>query len=449
MATTTNPPEVKSEGTLDRSGIAGHPAGLTTLFLTEMWERFSYYGMRALLTLYMAAALEQGGLGFSDATATSIYGTYTMFAFMTPLVGGWIADRFLGARRAVLWGGIIIAVGHFSMALSSLPGFYAGLVLICGGTGLLKGNISTMVGGLYSEDDPRRDSGFSIFYMGINLGALLAPFVCGYLGQRIGWHVGFAAAGVGMTLGLVQYVYHRKRLEHVGARPVARKASEPVAPKAKLSREEIRRLVVVFLLCCFSVIFFMILEQSGSSYTLFADRHTNNTFLGFNFPSSWFQSAGPTFVVLLAPPLSWLWIRMGKRQPSSPAKFSMGLVFVGLGTLILAFGANLTGGGVKVSPMWLISLYLVQTVGELCLSPVGLSTTTKLAPVRMVGLMMGVWFLSISMGSKLAGFMAGFYKDDPGSMFRLFGGLALIGVVSGLLMAVLVPSIKKLTAHES
>jgi len=251
-----------------------------------------------------------------------------------------------------------------------------------------------------------------------------------------------------MTLGLIQYVFHRKRLEHVGARPLARKASESAAPKPGLSREEIRRLMVVILLCCFSMIFFMILEQSGSSYTLFADRQTNNTFLGFDFPSSWFQSVGPIFILLLAPVFSWLWVRMGKRQPSSPAKFSLGLIFVGLGVLILAIGATLTGSG-KVSPMWLISLYFVQTVGELCLSPVGLSATTKLAPVRMVGFMMGVWFLSISLGSKLAGWMAGFYKDDPGSMFRLFGGLALIGIVSGFVLAALVPSIKKLTAHAN
>jgi proton-dependent oligopeptide transporter, POT family len=436
----------EARSTLDTSGIGGHPAGLTTLFLTEMWERFSYYGMRALLLLYMAAALDKGGLGFSDATATSIYGTYTMSVYLTPLLGGWIADRFLGARAAVLWGGIIIAAGHFSMAFSSLPTFYAGLILVAAGTGLLKGNVSTMVGGLYSEDDPRRDSGFSIFYMGINLGAMIAPIVCGYLGQKIDWHLGFAAAGVGMVIGLVQYTAHGKRLAHVGNRPETRKARQASGPQAPFTREEVRRLMVIGLLFFFSVVFWMVLEQAGSSYTLFADRQTDNHIFGFEFPSSWFQSVNSVFVLLLAPIFAGLWIRMKNRQPSSPAKFSIGLIFVGLGTLVLALGSTLTGSG-KVSPMWLVAMYFVQTMGEMCLSPVGLSTTTKLAPARIVGLMMGVWFLSISFGSKLAGWAAGFYKDDPGTMFRLFGTVGVIAIAAGLLLAALVPKIRKLTAH--
>ena len=430
----------------DASGLLGHPAGLTTLFFTEMWERFSYYGMRALLLLYMAAALDKGGLGFDDASATSIYGTYTMSVYLTPLLGGWIADRFLGARLAVLCGGIIIAAGHFSMAFSSVPTFFAGLILVAAGTGLLKGNVSTMVGGLYSEDDPRRDSGFSIFYMGINLGAMIAPIVCGYLGQKIDWHLGFAAAGVGMVIGLIQYLAHRKRLAHVGNRPEARKTRDKSAPRAPFTREEIRRLLVIGLLFFFSVVFWMVLEQSGSSYTLFADRQTDNHIFGFEFPSSWFQSVNSVFVLLLAPIFSVLWLRMKNRQPSSPAKFSIGLIFVGLGTLVLALGSTLTGSG-KVSPMWLVSMYFIQTMGEMCLSPVGLSTTTKLAPVRIVGLMMGVWFLSISLGSKLAGWAAGFYKDDPGTMFRLFATVGVVAIVAGLLLAALVPRINKLTAH--
>jgi POT family proton-dependent oligopeptide transporter len=438
--------EEQPQSLLDTSGIGGHPAGLTTLFFTEMWERFSYYGMRALLVLYMAAALDKGGLGFSDATATSIYGTYTMSAYLTPLLGGWIADRFLGARAAVLWGGIIIAAGHFSMAFSSLPTFYAGLILVAAGTGLLKPNVSTMVGSLYSEEDPRRDSGFSIFYMGINLGAMIAPIVCGYLGQKIDWHLGFAAAGVGMVLGLVQYLANRKRLAHVGSRPESRKTRENSAPQAPFTREEIRRLLVIGLLFFFSVVFWMVFEQAGSSYTFFADRHTDNHIFGFEFPSSWFQSVNSIFIIALAPVFSWLWIWLKNRQPSSPAKFSIGLSFVGLGALVLALAATMTGAG-RVSPIWLVSLYFIQTIGELCLSPVGLSTTTKLAPVRIVGLMMGVWFLSISLGSKLAGWAAGFYRDDPGAMFRLFGTLGLVAIVAGLILAALVPQIRKLTAH--
>ena len=435
-----------TQSAFDTSGIGGHPVGLTTLFFTEMWERFSYYGMRALLTLYMAAALDTGGLGFGDARATSLYGTYTMSVYLTPLVGGWIADRLLGARAAVLCGGIIIAAGHFSLAFPSLPTFYAGLMLVAAGTGLLKPSVSTMVGSLYSEDDQRRDSGFSIFYMGINLGGMMAPIVCGYLGQRIGWHWGFLAAGVGMVLGLVQFLAHRNRLTPVGSRPESPKTNDDSAPNIGFTREEIRRLLVIGLLFFFSVVFWMVFEQAGSSYTLFADRHTDNHIFGFEFPSTWFQSVNSLFILVLAPLFSWLWIRMKSQQPSSPAKFSVGLIVVGLGVLVLALGSTMTGSG-KVSPMWLVSLYFIQTIGELCLSPVGLSTTTKLAPVKIAGLMMGVWFLSISLGSKLAGWAAGFYQDDPGSLFRLFGTLGIVAIVAGLILAAVVPHIRKLTAH--
>lgn len=434
----------------ERTGIGGHPAGLTTLFLTEMWERFSYYGMRALLVLYMVEPVTGGGLGFDVARATRIYGLYTGAVYFTNIFGGMLADSLLGARLAVLLGGIIIACGHFSMTLQALPWFYAGLFLIVIGTGLLKPNISVMVGKLYREDDPRRDSGFSIFYMGINLGAMIAPLVCGYIGQRISWHLGFAMAGVGMTLGVIQYIVHRQRLAHVGGRPV-RKASaladRKTLPRQSLTREDKRKLVVVVVLCFFSLFFFLAAEQAGSSFNLFAERHTRGDFLGFSFPSSWLQSVNSIFILALAPVFSWLWLRMGRNQPSSPVKFVFGLLFVSISMFVIAIASLFTGGG-KVSPLWLIAVYFIQTVGELCLSPVGLSTVTKLSPARMVGLMMGVWFLAISFGNYLAGTAAGFYQDSSNALFRLFGGVGLVTLAGTVLLFLLLPFLKRLMKHE-
>lgn len=432
----------------DDRGFAGHPRGLSTLFFTEMWERFSYYGMRALLVLYMAAPLANGGLAFDVAKATRIYAVYTSAVYFTNIFGGYLADRLLGARLAVLLGGIIIACGHFSMAFEAMPAFYAGLFLIVIGTGLLKPNISTMVGKLYSADDPRRDSGFSIFYMGINLGAMIAPLICGYIGQRINWHLGFAVAGLGMTAGLVQYVFHRKRLAHVGGRPMrAAPTDGPAAARPRLTREDKRRLVLVFLLYFFSILFWMAFEQSGSSFNLFAERHTRTELFGFNFPSSWFQSVNSVFILALAPVFSVLWVRWGRRQPSSPAKFSAALLFVGIGMFVMALAALGSGAG-KVSPLWLIAVFFIHTVGELCLSPVGLSSVTKLAPLRLVGLMMGLWFLATSIGNFLAGTMAGFYQDNPGVLFRLFGGLGLATILGSLLLFLLLPWVRRMAGPD-
>jgi len=435
----------------DRSGIGGHPAGLTTLFLTEMWERFSYYGMRALLVLYMVAPAAGGGLGFEVSKATRIYGMYTGAVYFTNIFGGLLADRFFGARLAVLLGGIIIACGHFSMALQAWPpSFYLGIFLIVIGTGLLKPNISVMVGKLYRDDDPRRDSGFSIFYMGINLGGMIAPLICGYIGQRIDWHLGFATAGVGMTLGLTQYVLHRKRLVHVGGRPQKRtkpQAGEAPALITKLTSEDKSRLGVVVLLCFFALLFWTAFEQSGSSFNLFAERHTSTDLLGLSFPSSWFQSVNSIFILALAPVFSMIWLRLGRRQPSSPIKFTFGLLFVSAGMFVMAIASLWIGAG-KVSPLWLIAVYFIHTVGELCLSPVGLSTVTKLSPARMVGLMMGVWFLAASFGSYLAGWAAGFYQDDSHTLFRLFGSLGLLTLIGAVFLFLLVPFAKRLTERR-
>jgi POT family proton-dependent oligopeptide transporter len=493
---------------IDR-GFFGHPRGLSTLFFTEMWERFSYYGMRALLTLYMTSKLVDGGLGFNESYAGAIYAMYVSSVWYLPLVGGWLADKFLGARRAVLIGGIIIACGHYSMAIDSLPTFFAALILIALGTGLLKPNISTMVGQLYPRDDKRRDAGFSIFYMGINLGALISPLVTGFLAQsatfkgvivRLGlnpahsWHWGFAAAGVGMTLGVIQYVLGGRHLKDAGRKPEKKgRASAEGAggfdvvtiilsivgavlgagfgyrfdaglvsvpfwtvvgyfvgylggTTRLLKGDELRRVLVIFILVLFSVIFWMTYEQAGSSMTLFADRLTRNQIFGWTFPSTFWQSVPAIFVVFpLAPLFAFIWAKMGDRQPSSPAKFALGLMFAGIAFGVITFAASLTGAG-RVSPWWLAVVYFIQTCGEMCLSPVGLSTISKLAPVRMVGLMMGVWFLSISIGSYIAGrTTALFEKGTPDVLTRAFGIFAGVTLAAALLLAVLTPLIKKMT----
>jgi proton-dependent oligopeptide transporter, POT family len=477
------------DSTKDTSGIGGHPLGLTTLFFTEMWERFSYYGMRALLTLYMTKAVAVGGLGLDDSIANGIYGAYTGSVYLMSLPGGWFADKVLGARRAVLIGGILIALGHYSMAVPTIYTFTAGLVLIVLGTGLLKPNVSAIVGELYSPEDQRRDSGFSIFYMGINIGAFTAPLVCGFLGEKINWHLGFGAAGVGMTLGLIQYVMGRERLAHVGAAPrqtpaeAQRKSVIGVlfmaavsgavgvlffGPKiivdnkawimigglaiflvwlflAFLKPEEKKPVVVIVILFLFSIVFWACYEQAGSSFTLFADRFTNRSVFGREFPASWYQSSPALFVVILTPIFVLLWRKMGERQPSSPVKFSLGLLFVGLGAALLTVASLFTAGGAKVGPWWLVGVYALQTVGEICLYPVGLSTTTKLAPQRVAGLMMGIYFLSISFGNFAAGITAGhFGAKSQEALIGLFSKVSAAPIIAALLMLALTPFIKKL-----
>jgi POT family proton-dependent oligopeptide transporter len=303
-----------------------------------------------------------------------------------------------------------------------------------------------MVGGLYSENDPRRDSGFSLFYMGINLGGMLAPLVCSYLGQRINWHLGFAVAGLGMALGLIQYLVHRERLANVGARPERKTGRKSEVSHAPLTGQEIRRLSVIGILFFFSILFWTAFEQGGSSFNLFADRHTDTNVLGFNFPSGWFQSVNSFFILALAPFFSWLWVRWGDRQPSSAAKFSFGLLFLGLGMAVITLASSMIGSG-KVGPMWLVAVYFFHTVGELCLSPVGLSTVTKLAPARMVGLMMGVWFFSVSLGNKMAGWAAGFYQDDASALVRLYGALTVATLAGAVTLLLLTPSIGRLISR--
>jgi len=426
----------------------GHPRGLSTLFFTEMWERFSYYGMRAFLILYMTKAL-----GFADARAGAVYGNYTMSAWAAPILGGIIADRWLGQYRSVLLGGIIIALGHFTLAFHPLPFFYAGLTLIVIGTGLLKPNVSGIVGALYESEDERRDAGFSIFYMGINLGATLGPLIAGGLAQKVDWHLGFACAGVGMTLGLVQYVLGRNRLapaiERLARRPKPAPVADAAAPAAPagflgFTGAEWKRIGAMGVFFVFAAVFWGAYEQAGSSLNLFGDRYTTLTILGFTFPSSWYVMVQAIWVIILAPVFAWAWIRLGKYEPSTPTKFAVGLFFTGLSFLLLLPAAHAIQGtpGLRVSPFWLIGCYFIQELGELSISPVGLSVFTKLSPVRTVGMMLGLWFLADAVGNKVAGYAAGFISTAD--MSTLFGTVAAVCLAASVIAFILIRPVKRM-----
>jgi proton-dependent oligopeptide transporter, POT family len=471
----------------------GHPRGLATLFFTEMWERFSYYGMRAILILYMTHTVAQGGLGFGDEKAGAVYGLYTSMVYLMCLGGGWIADRITGQRRAVLIGGVLIAAGEFSLMVPGDVFFYAGLVLLMFGTGMLKGNVSTIVGQIYRKGDPRRDSGFSIFYMGINLGALVSPLIVGYIGERISWRLGFGVAGIGMLAGLIQYILGAKYLGNAGLHPAStgnpeldrrQKRSAALAVGAGLgvfvligllgasgaiqftataisdglgwcllgisavvfswlifsggwSPEERKRSAAVCVLFVASAIFWASFEQAGSSLNLFAERNTNRNLFGWEFPASWFQFVQPIFVVALAPVFAWLWLALNRKkaEPPAPVKFSLGLLFGGLAFAILVPAARMTLGGTQVAIWWLTGTYFLQTLGELSLSPVGLSAMTKLAPDRAQGFIMGIWFLSTSIGNWLAGKAASVYSSMP--LPSLFGWVAVPTIGAAVVLVLL------------
>ena len=470
----------------------GHPRGLATLFFTEMWERFSYYGMRALLILFMTASVANGGLGFDTRLAGVVYGIYTALVYMTNLPGGWIADRFIGARRAVFIGGVIIMFGHILLIFNGLAFFYSGLFCVIIGTGLLKPNVSTMVGGLYSAEDKRRDGGFSLFYMGINIGAFIAPLICGYLGQKVNWHFGFGAAAVGMFFGLLQYKTTEKYLGDIGL--PSKQALDPTAldsAKRQLiiglsiflglilflsglvyggmvvvnakslsiffgclyvvlvlgyfgslflqkdwTQEERGRLTVIVVLFVAAALFWASYEQVGSTLSLFADRFTENSIFGNAFPSSWWQSVHALLIIFLAPVFAWLWVSMAKknREPSIPLKFSFGLLFAGFSFLVLVPAALFLNANVgsKVGPQWLLTVFFLQTLGELCLSPVGLSSMTKLAPARVVGQMMGVWFLAASVGNFIGGQVGSLFEAFP--LAQIFFTVFCFATSMGLLM---------------
>jgi POT family proton-dependent oligopeptide transporter len=464
--------------------LFGHPRGIWTLFFTEMWERFSYYGMRSLLMLFLVAAVQTGGFGLTDKKAAAIYGLYVAGVYLMALPGGWVADRILGQRRAVFVGGCFIAAGHFCLALPTAPSFFLGLCLIVIGTGLLKPNVSAMVGDLYPEGGARRDSGFSLFYMGINTGAFFGPIICGYLGERVNWHYGFGAAGIGMTLGLIQYRFGSKYLGSAGllrpeataagARPRAvRQFLTAVAIVAValvvlltttdltaetaargtgvliagsvvlyfasillwggLTTAEKKRTVVIFVFFLASALFWAGYEQAGSSLTLFASRLTDRMIGSWELPASILQIVPPSCVILLSPVFSWVWLRLQDRGPSMPAKLGYGLVLLAIGFFVMVVAAQHTNGGAnKVSVWWLVTTYFLHTVGELCLSPVGLSSVTKLAPKRLVGQMMGTFFMGNALGNLIAGLTAGAFSTMP--LPQLFGTIAKVTGAGGLLL---------------
>jgi proton-dependent oligopeptide transporter, POT family len=489
--------------------ILGHPRGLYVLFMTEMWERFSYYGMRALLILYLTKHFL-----FGDKDAGLLYGSYASLVYATPVLGGLIADRYLGFKKAIMFGAGLLVIGHFGMAFEGPPStmvdgvvirdglyeqtFYLSLAFIIVGVGFLKSSISTIVGQLYSEADPRRDAGFTIFYMGINIGAFVATLLCAYLGETYGWQYGFGAAGIGMLIGLATFIHGDKYLQGVGAPPESANLSKPVI--AGLSKEwfiylagliavvgvwrmiqstgdlgvllvlvgfvvtawliwfslskctpiERDRMLVMLALIALSVCFWALFEQAGSSLTLFTDR---NVAMGSVFTAGMFQSLNPMFIIMLAPLFAWVWVKLGRRgmEPSTPMKFGLGILQVGLGFAVLILGASLAGPDGKVAIFWLALMYLLHTSGELCLSPVGLSMVTRLSVARVGGMMMGVWFLSSSFAAYVAGMIAGAMAiGGDGSDVSLgveslmvynsvFEKLAMLAVGLGLLLIIVSP----------
>ncbi|MEO5797893.1 MAG: peptide MFS transporter [Gemmatimonadales bacterium] len=499
-----------------QTGFFGHPAGLRTLFLAEMWERFSYYGMRALLVLFMTAPVEAGGLGWPVVKAGAIYGVYTAMVYMLSLPGGWIADRIIGQRKAVFWGGVVIMLGHIALAIPVENFFFIGLGLVVVGTGLLKPNISTIVGQLYAPEDMRRDGGFSIFYMGINLGGFAAPLVTAYLAQSPGfkatlagwgiaphnsWHWGFGAAAVGMAFGLIWYVVDAKAMGEAGLHPAPVSGPEEHAQlrrllwrgvgivvgvlvllgvlnavglieitatkvntwfgalllltvvaffawlflAAKWTPEERKRLIVIAVLFLGAAVFWSVFEQAGSTLNLFADRSTNNVAFGKPFQSGMWQSVNSLWIILLAPVFGWIWVKMGAKNPSSPAKFAFGLLMVSISFAWMVPAAKMATGGNRVGWWFLLICYFLQTVGELCLSPVGLSAMTKLAPARVASLMMGVWFLATSVGNYIGGNVASLYESFE--LPTLFTAIAVYALIFAVVLAFLVRPINRMLAR--
>ncbi len=494
------------------SDFLGHPKGLFICFATEMWERFSYYGMRALLILYLTKHWQ-----FTDAASYLIYGAYTSLVYIMPVFGGMLADQILGSKKAVTYGAILLVFGHLGMTVeSSEQIFYLSLALIVSGVGFLKPNISTMVGALYEEGDPRRDSGFTIFYMGINIGAFTATLLCGYLGEEVGWAYGFGAAGIGMLLGLIIFLWGQKYLEGL-AEPPSEKYMTKVSGVSyenwayisgvimvlitwflvqnsqlvgqllggfgaifigawllyalfKCAPEERDRLIVVGILILFSLIFWALFEQAGSSLNILTDRGVDRVIFGWEVPASMFQSLNAGFIFTIAPLFALLWIALAKRnmEPSTPIKFSIGIVLVGLGFLALVYGMQ-SSEALQTGVIWIVLIYFLHTLGELCLSPVGLSSVTKLSPQRIVGFMMGMWFFASAAGNYVAGLIAKGTAGDPvmliaekiylqvmflpenqftiiqkNGFIDVYTDVGLIAIGCGIFLAVLTPVLKKL-----
>lgn len=446
----------------------GHPKGLFVLFLTEMWERFSYYGMRALLVLYMVNHLfvqpDVGArvLGFNYVTglfqqlfhttwtaqplSSWVYGLYTSFVYGTPIIGGLIADRLLGQRKTVVIGGILMAIGHFLMAVESL--FFPALIFLIAGNGCFKPNISTQVGLLYPPGDKRRDRAFSIFYVGVNLGAFLAPLVCGTLGQKVGWHYGFAAAGVGMVFGLIFYLMNQK---YLAPDVLAQRRAQANPVKEKMTREEWLRVGAIAVACLIVASFWAVYEQQGNTLQIWADVNTRWNFFGFNMPSTWYQAFNPFMIFLFTPLLTglWAWQATRKQEPTSLTKMAIGCVLLGLGFIIMIVAANgLATPETKRSVGWLVSSTVIYTFGELYLSPIGLSFVTKVAPVRMVSMMMGVWYLANFLGNYMTGYLGTFYEKMPHAQF--FQLMTTIAVVAGIVLFIIGRPLDKIVSkHDS
>jgi len=427
------------------------PRGIYLLFGVEMWERFSFYGMKAFLVLFAADAT-RGGLGWSQASASRLIGTYGFMAYALPVLGGYLADRVLGTHRALVLGGLVIAAGHFMLAIPAVPTFFVGLALVAIGTGLFKTNASTMVGQLYEQGDKRRDAGFTIFYMGVNVGAFFGQIVCGYfaMDKRWGWHWGFGSAGVGMLLGLATYLALRhKYLAGIGEVPNRVIAAKEAPVNAPLTREERDRLVALLVVFAFTILFWMGFEQTASSMNFFANERTDRVVAGFEVPAPWFQSINPAVLVLAAPLFASLWTVLARRgrEPSTPTKMAIALVLVSAGFVFMVLAARRGAGGALVSPWWLIAAYTFHTFGELCLSPIGLSFVTKLAPLKMVALLMGLWFFATAIAEFLAGQLAALTdKIARGEIFHLLGGqadfylvLVVAPLIAGALLFALTP----------
>ncbi|MCV9886197.1 peptide MFS transporter [Metabacillus halosaccharovorans] len=476
-----------------QKGFFGHPKGLFTLFFTEFWERFSYYGMRAILVFYMYYEVSKGGLGLEESTALAIMSIYGSLVYMSGIIGGWLADRIFGTSKAIFYGGIFIMLGHIALAIpGSLSMFFVSMVLIVIGTGLLKPNVSSVVGDIYSETDNRRDAGFSIFYMGINFGGFLAPLIVGEVGMKHDFHLGFGIAAIGMFFGLLVFVFTKKKNLGLAGTVVPNPLSPTEKKKVfatigisavilaaiiaitismgiltidtfvaligilgiliptiyfivmyrspKTTATERSRIIAYIPLFIAAVMFWAIQEQGSTILAHYADKRTDLEFLGFTISPAWFQSLNPLFIIILAPVFAGLWVKLGDRQPSVPQKFSLGLLFAGLSFIVILVPGALTGEGELVSPLWLVLSYFIVVLGELCLSPVGLSATTKLAPNAFSAQTMSLWFLSSAAAQAINAQIVGFYTPETENLY--FGTIGGVAIILAIILFLLSPKIQ-------
>lgn len=424
----------------------GHPKGLVILFFTEMWERFSFYGMRAILVLYLTKETmgDNPGLGWSNAEALGLYGWYTMLVYVMSIPGGIIADKWLGQKKTVFFGGLLIAAGQFALAFEGLSMFYAGLVLLITGVGFLKPNISTMVGGLYKTGDPQRDIGFTIFYIGINIGAASAPILVGYVGEEINWHLGFALAGIGMVLGQIVYIFGQKHLKEVGNFVPAPKleGSNVNKPLTKIEKDRVIVLLISFVIV---IVFWAAYEQAGGLMNIYTNEKIDRSVLGWEIPASLFQSVPAIFVIIFGTPVALFWAKRHAKMKESSSLFKMaiGTIIMGTGFLMMTGAALESQAGTKAMLIWLILSYLLQVIGELSISPVALSFITKLAPLKYSSIMMGIYFAATGLGNKVAG-LVGELAQKAGEL-EVFTGIFIFCVLFGLLLLVFFKKLKTLT----